>query len=485
MAESEPINIYETRLAQASALERLGIDPYPQKAPKRTHKNSEVKRLFENLEGQEVAVVGRVMQRRDHGKLIFADLNDQSDVLQTMWTPSNLGVEKFETFRDLSGRGDFLGVIGEVMKTRKGEITVAAKDLQMLTKALRVSPEKLVDDDTRQRQRYLDTLVNPDSQRVFRVRSLITQHMRDYFINKLGALEVETPVLDTTYGGASAKPFKTHMNALDEDMYMRISNELYLKRMTAGGYYEGVFEFSRNFRNEGIDKVHNPEFTLMELYMPFWDYENMMDMAEDLMSSLVYKIHGSYKAPYGDHVVNYAKPWRRLSVYESFRDKLGRDAKGMTDQEIADVAANLKVEKFGRDDQILAIVEALWEKDLINPTFMKDFPVGTSALAKRHRDDPAVTERFELYVAGAESMNCYTELNDPRDQRARFETERAKRAAGDEEAMPFDEDFITMQEYGMPLQSGIGISVDRWTMLMCNIDNIRDTIYFPQLRRLR
>lgn len=472
------------RLAHLEALEQAGINPYPAQPPRKTHTNAEVIRDFNNLAGSVVSVVGRMVSQRIMGGMTFAHIDDGSGRVQTVMQRDALG-DLYPLVRNYFGIGDFIGVSGNLKATRTGEISVWANEVTMLAKALRVAPHKLLDPEVQQRQRYLDTLVNSEARERFRTRSTIVQEMRDYFIHNLGCLEVETPVLDYTYGGASARPFVTHHNALNQDFYLRIANELYLKRMTVGGYYEGVFEFSRDFRNEGMDSTHNPEFTQVELYKPWWDYNNMMDMTESLMSSIVRKIHGSTRAPFGDYIIDYSTPWKRLTINDGIREKIGLNPETATREQLQNIATDLGLDTTGTVPGQLwvEIFEKLWEKDLIQPTFVKDFPADTSALTKRHRLNPDLAERFELYVGGMEVANCYTELNDPRDQRARFESERQKRMAGDNEAMLLDEDFITALEYGMPQQAGIGISIDRWTMLLTNTAHIRQAIYFPTLRR--
>lgn len=487
-----PPDDYQLRLFRAQSLESMGVNPYPAEPFRRTHMVEELVRLYDSLRGDSVSVAGRMVSRRDHGKLIFSHLADESGSVQAVITKNRLN-SGFDLFRDHFDVGDFVGVSGILESTRTGEVSVWAEDVAMLTKSLRSAPHTINDAEVMQRQRYLHTLVDSAARERFRTRSRIVQSMRDYFINRMGCLEVETPVLDTTYGGAQAKPFQTHHNALNTDMFLRISNELYLKRMTLS-YLEGVFEFSRDFRNEGMDRTHNPEFTQVELYKPFWDYNDMMDMAEDLIEGIALKIHGKTKLPFTvprkdgrdeEVEIDYKKPWRRLSVYEGIKEKLGIDVEDVSGERLRVIAHSYGIDEFTRGEVVLKLFEELWENDLIQPTFVKDFPADTSALTKRHRLNPDLTERFEAYAGGMETMNCYTELNDPRDQRRRFELERDKRNHGDKEAMQFDEDFILAQEYGMPQQAGIGISIDRWTMLLTNTNHIRQVIYFPTLRPQR
>lgn len=473
---------YLHRLAQAEVLEQAGINPYPAEPPRITHLTDQLKADYETLRGSLVSIAGRMLSKRVHGGISFAHIEDRGGSVQAIFIKDRLQ-DRYELIRDNFEEGDIIGVSGTLEESKSGEISVWTDEATMLTKALRFPPIEVTNAETQQRQRYLHTLVDPEARQRFRIRSQVVQSMREYFIGRMGCLEVETPILDSTYGGAEARPFTTHHRALDTDFYLRIANELYLKRYTVGGYYEGVFEFSRDFRNEGMDRTHNPEFTQVELYKPFWDYNKMMDMAEDLMVGIVEKITGTTKLPFGDKVVDYSRPWRRLTIYNGLRQKLGIEPTTISNTELTNLTHNYGVEDAQtRGDMMLKLFEALWEKELIQPTFVMDYPTDTSALTKRHRNDPNLTERFELFAGGMETMNCYTELNDPRDQRKRFEAEKAKKDAGDQEAMPFDEDFILAQEYGMPQQAGIGISIDRWTMLITNTNHIRQVLYFPTLR---
>ncbi|MDP3724341.1 MAG: lysine--tRNA ligase [bacterium] len=473
---------YQARLARAVLLEQAGINPYPAEAPTITHLTSQLLKEFVSLEGQTVSIAGRMVSKRVHGGITFGHVEDQSGQIQSVFAQSRLGKDHYTLIRDAFDPGDFVGVTGVLGKTNTGEVSVFAKETHMLTKALRQPPEQVQDAEVQQRQRYLHTLVERKARERFVVRSQIVQYMREYFLNTLGCLEVETPILDSTYGGALARPFVTHHQALGTDFFLRIANELYLKRMTVGGYYGGVFEFARDFRNEGMDRTHNPEFTQLELYKPFWDYKRMMEMAENLMSSIVGRIHGTMKIQYGSHTIDFTPPWRRLSIYDGIREKLDIEPTTISEETLRRFAHEYDVEFTNRGETLLKLFEKLWEEELIQPTFICDYPAETSSLAKRHRDDPTLTERFELFVGGMETMNAYSELNDPRDQRQRFEHEQQKRLAGDRETMEFDEDFILSQEYGMPLQAGIGIGIDRWVMLLTNTTHIRQVIYFPTLR---
>lgn len=484
--ETDSTDLYYDRLGQIRALEAAGINPYPAEPPKITHKNAQLIEGYDKLEGSTVSIVGRMRTSRIHGGITFAPMEDETALLQAVLTKSRLGAESYLLARNNYGSGDFIGVTGELRKTKTGEISVWAEEAIMLAKALRVAPHTINNTEVQQRQRYLHTLVDPVARDRFRTRSRIVTEMRRCFTDQVGALEVETPVLDVTYGGALARPFKTHHNALDQKLYLRIANELYLKRYTIGGYYEGVFEFSRDFRNEGIDRTHNPEFTQVELYKPGWDYNMMMNMTEDLVCSMVQKIHGSTIAPFGDLQIDYATPWRRLTIYDGIRQKTGLDPKDATLEQLQRTGreVGLEIEGTTKGAVCVELFEQLWEGDLIQPTFVLDYPAETSALTKRHRLDSELAERFEVYVGGMEVGNCYSELNDPRDQRARFEAEKKRGEEGDKEAMPFDEDFILAMEYGMPLQAGIGLSIDRLTMLLTDAPHIRQVIYSPTLRRI-
>lgn len=419
---------YLHRLAQAQALEQAGINPYPAEPPRVTHLTAELIADYEALRDSPVSIAGRMLPKRVHGGVSFAHIDDGRGIVQVVFTKNRLQ-DEYNLVRNNFEEGDFIGVSGILERTQAGEISVWADKATMLSKALRFPPIEVTNAETQQRQRYLHTLVDPEARQRFRIRSQVVQSMREYFINKMDCLEVETPILDSTYGGAEARPFTTHHRALDTDFYLRIANELYLKRYTVGGYYEGVFEFSRDFRNEGMDRTHNPEFTQVELYKPFWDYNDMMDMAEDLMVGIVEKVTGKTKLPFGNKVVDYSKPWRRLTIYDGLRQKLGIEPTTISYAELTTLIHDYGVEAAQtRGGMMLKLFETLWEEELINPTFVMDYPTDTSALTKRHRNDPNLTERFELFTGGMETMNCYTELNDPRDQRKRFETEKAKRS---------------------------------------------------------
>ncbi|MBI2420927.1 MAG: lysine--tRNA ligase [Candidatus Levybacteria bacterium] len=479
-----PSNIEALReggLKEAAYLEEIGINPYPPEMPERTHMNSEVVADFDSLQDQRVAVVGRITAIRTYGKRIFFDVTDASGKIQAMLIPDESGDDsQLQLFRKGFGVGDFVGVSGNLMKTRTGEVTVDASGLTMLAKSLLPIPEKLRDIEIRSRKRYLDLLVNPEVLERFKFRSRMVDYMRRRF-QDLGCYEVETPVLDTTYGGAAAKPFTTYHNTLETNLFLRISNELYLKRLIAGGF-EGVFEFSRDFRNEGMDRTHNPEFTQVELYKAYTDYNWMMDTSEQLMSGIAQDLAGSTHINYMGRDIDFSTPWRRLSMYDGIREAYGFDPETASEDEVRRIALDEGIEG---DDVGYLLVE-LFDKrvapTLINPTFVIDYPESTSPLTKKHRTKPGLVERFECYVDGMEVMNCYTELNDPRKQRENFEAELRRRSAGDEEAMLMDDDFVIAMEYGMPPMGGIGISIDRFTMIFTNAEHIREVILFPTMK---
>lgn len=469
-------------LRQVAFLEDRGIDPYPGGIPPRTHFNADVVRDFDSLADQQVDLVGRLVAVRVHGKRVFFDLQDESGRVQGMLThdPEIKDDSRMELFKGGFSVGDFVGVSGRVMKTRTDEVTVDVRDLKMLAKSVLPPPENVIDPEIRFRQRYLDMLANPEVVERFKFRSRMVEKMRQTFIQN-GCYEVETPIMDTTYGGANAKPFVTHHNALGTNLYLRISNELYLKRLLVGGL-EGVFEFSRDFRNEGMDRTHNPEFTQVELYKAYTDYEWMMQMSEVLMSDVAKELLGNDKVEYMGQTIDLRAPWKRLSIYDGVREHYGFDPETTSDEEIIRVAREEGIE----GDDIGYLLIELFDKKvaptLINPTFVIDYPESTSPLTKKHRTKPGLVERFECYVAGMEVMNCYTELNDPRTQRANFEAEQKRRLEGDSEAMLTDDDFVTAMEYGMPPMGGIGISIDRFVMVLTGAEHIREVILFPTMK---
>ncbi len=483
------------RWKKIEKLAEMGIEPYPY-GYERTHTTAEIKKNFEALEEKTVRVAGRVMANRQMGKAAFLDLQDMSGRLQIFIRKNDLGDEGFELYK-LLDIGDLVGVEGKVFQTRTGEISVAAAELTLLSKAVRPLPVAKVkevdgkrvvydafsDKEMRYRQRYVDLIVNPEVREVFVKRSKIIAAMRD-FLNERGYLEVETPILQPIYGGASAAPFVTHHNTLDMRLYLRIANELYLKRLVVGGF-EGVYEFAKDFRNEGMSRFHNPEFTQMELYVAYKDYYWMMELVEEMISTIAQKVLGTMKITYQGQEIDLTPPWRRLPLFEGIQEFTGMDLYGKNEEELRVAAETLKlpVEKsWGSGKIIDEIFGEFVEPHLIQPTFIMDHPVEISPLAKKHRSKPGLVERFEPVIAGKEIGNAFSELNDPKDQRERFEAQMGLRARGDEEAQVLDEDFLRALEYGMPPTAGLGIGIDRLVMFLTDQYAIRDVLLFPHMR---
>ncbi|MDZ7372485.1 MAG: lysine--tRNA ligase [candidate division KSB1 bacterium] len=493
--EQELNELMRIRREKLSRLRQMGINPYPY-AFRRSHRAREILDQFEQLEGRQVRVAGRMMSKREHGKASFAHIADASGRIQIYVRVDEVGEDRYELFR-LLDIGDFLGVEGEVFRTRTGEITVKAQQIELLAKNLRPLPvvkERVVngrrevydpfsDVELRYRQRYVDLVVNPGVREVFIKRSRIISAMRRFLDGK-GYIEVETPVLQPIYGGASARPFITHHNALDIDLYLRIADELYLKRLIVGGF-EGVYEISKDFRNEGIDRFHNPEFTMMELYVAYEDYNFMMDLVEEMIPYIAEEVLGTLEIEYQGQRIRLNPPWARKRYFEAIQEVTGYWLKGKSEEEVRQAARDLglEIEEWWDKGKLLdEIFKEKVEPTLIQPTFVIDYPLELSPLAKRHRDDPELVERFEPFVAGHEIGNAFSELNDPLDQRERFERQMELRERGDEEAHVLDEDFLRALEYGMPPTAGLGIGVDRLVMLLTNQPSIRDVIFFPQMR---
>ena len=487
-------DIVAGRRAKAERLRAKGADPYPHGFDP-THRSAELLERWADMQPGEsddgvLRVAGRLMSRRLMGKSAFAHLQDDAGQIQIYARRDVLGEELFEDFKSLYDIGDIVGAEGTAFRSRMGELTVQATRLTMLSKALRPLPEKfhgLTDVETRYRQRYLDLIMNREVRETMEARSRAVQGVRE-FLNGRGFLEVETPILQPVYGGAAARPFVTRHHALDEDLYLRISNELYLKRLIVGGI-ERVYEFSKDFRNEGIDRSHNPEFTMLEAYQAYADYEEMMELAEGMASHAVEAAVGSLKVSRGGAELDFTPPWRRLTMMECIQEAAGVDAlqldadglrrelksRGAEVPEHADSWGLLAAELF----------EAVAERNLIQPTIVYDYPLETSPLAKKKRGDARFVERFEAFAGGMELGNAYSELNDPDDQRARLEQQARRRALGDEESHPLDEDFILALEYGMPPTGGLGVGIDRLAMLATGCESIRDVIFFPQMRTQR
>jgi len=485
---SDTYNEYQRRLGKLQQLKQDGQDPFAHHSFERTHSSRQLQEKFAELEGQVVSVAGRLIAVRSHGKSTFADLQDADGTIQINARVDVLGEERYEDCRQLD-LGDIVGVSGELFKTRSGEVTIRCEEFVLLAKALRPLPEKfhgLQDPELRYRQRYLDLLANDEISQIFTARSRIIRAARDY-LTEHDFLEVETPVLQPIYGGAAARPFTTHHNTLDMQLYMRIAPELYLKRLIIGGC-ERVFEIGRVFRNEGIDTRHNPEFTILEAYQAYADYEDMMALTENLVAAMCQAVHGVLIFTYQDNEIDLSPPWRRLPLLEAISVYSGVELTNLEDTEAARqqaIQAGLEPESLA-DQPLGYIIEKLCDRfvqpNLIQPTFITDYPVEISPLAKRKSDDPQLTARFEPFIGGEEIGNAFSELNDPLDQRQRFEAQAAARAAGDEEAHPLDEEFVQALEYGMPPTGGLGLGIDRLVMLLTDQPNLREVILFPLLR---
>jgi lysyl-tRNA synthetase class 2 len=485
----------------------LGIDPYPAEGYPVTALAGKIHREFEDENPksfEDVRLAGRLMMKRVMGKASFGELQDSSGRIQIYLTRDEIcpGEDKTlynDLFKKLLDIGDFVGVQGFVFRTRMGEVTIHVKELKLLSKSLRPLPivkskvdqetgetqvyDAFTDPEQRYRQRYVDLVVNPNIKEIFSTRSRVIKEMRGFF-NEYGWLEVETPILQPVHGGAAARPFVTHHNTLDRQLFMRIANELYLKRLIVGGY-DGVFEIGKMFRNEGMDKTHNPEFTAMEIYVAYKDYLWMMEMVENLFAHIVQKVNGSPIVKYGDLELDFTPPFKRITLFEAITEKIGRDIQGDTEDELRKLAKDLDIDldkSMGKGKLIDEIFGVVVEKDLIQPTYIIDYPKEMTPLAKQHRNNPELVERFELFVMGNEVANAYSELNDPLDQRARFEEQLKLSERGDEEAMALDEDYLKALEYGMPPTSGLGIGIDRIVMLLTNQKSIQEVLLFPQMR---
>jgi len=480
-------------------LRELGINPYPAEEFKTTANINNIISKFEDFEGKEVVLAGRMMSRRIMGKASFAELKDASGRMQIYVNRDEISSEEDPTmyntvFKKLLDMGDIIGVRGEVFKTKVGEVSVNVKELTVLAKSLRPLPvvktdadgkihDAFSDAEQRYRQRYVDLIVNDHVKETFIKRTKITNSMRDFF-NKKGYLEVETPVLQPIPGGAAARPFMTHHNALDMPLYLRIANELYLKRLIVGGF-DAVYEFAKDFRNEGMDRTHNPEFTVMELYVAYKDYNWMMNMTEELLEKIAIDTNGTSTVQIGENEVSFKAPYPRVPILEAIKIHTGYDVAGMNDVELREVCTKVGIEvdeTMGVGKLIDELFGEKCEHLYIQPTFITDYPKEMSPLTKEHRTNPDLTERFELMVNGKELANAYSELNDPIDQRERFEDQMKLSAKGDDEAMFIDQDFIRALEYGMPPTSGIGIGIDRLVMFMTNNASIQEVLFFPQMK---
>lgn len=479
--------LIQVRLEKLNELKEKGINPFGQKFEPTYHAREILEQAEKLIEtGQEVVVAGRLMSKRGHGKAGFANLQDVSGQVQIYSRLNDVGEEAHDLFKK-ADIGDILGVKGTVFVTQKGETTIAVKELTLLTKSLRPLPEKfhgLKDVELRYRQRYVDLIMNPDVKNTFILRSKIIKAMREY-LDKKGFLEVETPTLHAIAGGAAARPFITHHNALDIDLYMRIALELHLKRLIVGGL-ERVYEIGRVFRNEGISTKHNPEFTMMELYQAYADYHDMMSLTEEMIAYIAEKCLGTTKITYEDTEIDLTPPWTRITMVDAVKKYAGVDFKEIkTDEEAREVARklNISVSKDATKGSILnEIFEETVEPHLVQPTFILDYPIEVSPLAKRKEEDPNFTYRFEAFIVCRETANAFSELNDPIDQKERFLKQVEQREKGDDEAHMMDEDFVRALEYGMPPTGGLGIGIDRLIMLLTNSPSIRDVILFPTLR---
>ena len=482
---SEQIKIRREKLAQ---LQAEGKDPFEITKCEVTHHSDEIKDNFDELEGKDVAIAGRLMSKRIMGKASFCNIQDRNGNIQSYVSRNDIGDEAYAAFKKFD-IGDLISIKGFVFKTKTGEVSVHAKEVTLLSKSLQVLPEKfhgLKDQELRYRQRYLDLIVNPEVRDTFIKRSRIITEIRKFLDGK-GFLEVETPVLQTIPGGASARPFITHHNTLDIDMYCRIALELPLKRLIVGGF-ERVYEIGRVFRNEGISVRHNPEFTLMELYQAYTDYNGMMDITEEMFRTVAQNVLGTTKVVYGGYELDLGKPFARKTMVDAVKEFSGVDFDQVADtaeaKRIADEHHVEYEERHVKGDILNLFFEEFVEKNLIQPTFIIDYPVEISPLTKRKPDKPEFTERFELFIVGREYGNAYSELNDPIDQRHRFEYQEYLREAGDDEANMIDEDFLTALEYGMPPTGGLGVGIDRFVMLLTESVSIRDVILFPTMKPL-
>lgn len=493
------------RREEKNELEKLGINPYP---PELFEVNVSISDIKENYEKQKtdyknISIAGRLMSRRIMGSASFAEIQDESGRMQIYLRRDDICPEEDKAmyntvFKKLLDIGDIIGIKGYVFTTQTGELSIYVTNLSVLTKSLRplpivketkddkgniVSHDAFTDPEQRYRQRYVDLIVNPHVRETFKKRTALVNSMRN-FLNDKGYLEVETPVLQPIYGGAAAKPFKTHHNTLDMTLYLRIANELYLKRLIVGGF-DGVYEFSKDFRNEGMSRFHNPEFTQVELYVAYKDYQWMMDLVEAMVEKVAIDLHGTTEVQVGEHVINFQRPWKRFTMFEAIEHFTEIDISSMTEVELKETAKKLNIpidDTMGKGKLIDEIFGEKCEPFLIQPTFITDYPVEMSPLAKKHRSIEGLAERFEAVCNGKEICNAFSELNDPIDQRERFQAQLELGKRGDDEAMVLDEDFLRAIEYGMPPTAGLGVGIDRLAMIMTNSNSIQDVLFFPQMK---
>ncbi len=480
--------LMKVRRDKLAELQAMGENPFDVTTYNQEYHTSDIHDKFDEMEGKQVSIAGRLMSKRVMGKASFFDLRDRRGKVQLYVTRDDMGEEVYKNFKRLD-IGDLVGVTGEVFRTQKGEISVRTNGYTLLSKSLLPLPEKfhgLRDTDLRYRQRYVDLIMNPEVKRAFEIRSKVITAIRNY-LDSQDFMEVDTPILNTIPGGAAARPFITHHNTLDIDMYMRIAPELYLKRLIVGGF-ERVYEMGRQFRNEGMDVKHNPEFTTVEVYQAYTDYEGMMNLTEDLISTVAQEVLGTTKITYQGEEVDLSPGWARMTMMDSIKKYAGIDFKETsTDEEAAALAKSvgIEVEKgMSRGEIISLTFEEKVEENLIQPTFIYEYPVEVSPLAKRYKDNPDFTERFEIFITRREFGNAFSELNDPIDQKERFMKQVEKREAGDEEANMMDEDFVTALEYGLPPTGGLGIGIDRLIMLLTDSASIRDVLLFPTMKPL-
>jgi lysyl-tRNA synthetase class 2 len=484
------------RREELEQLKAYGVNPYPYEFDRTDFSREIIDSFKDNAPQRNVSVAGRIMSIRRMGKASFCHLQDSQGKIQIYLKRDDIG-ESYDHFR-LLDIGDIIGVEGYVFRTKMGEISVHAKRYVLLSKSLRPLPvvkektdehgtkhvfDPFADKELRYRQRYVDLIVNPHVREIFIQRAKIISSIRKFF-DARGYLEVETPILQPLYGGAFARPFVTHHNALDVDLYLRIANELYLKRLIVGGF-DGVYEFAKDFRNEGMDRTHNPEFTMLELYVAYKDYVWMMNLVEELISTVAKEVLGALTVKVSGNEINLSPPWKRITMFDAIKEYTGKDLRGKSVEELKKIAQDLSIELeagMGAGAIIDEIFSEHVEPNLIQPTFVTDYPEEMSPLAKKHRSEPGLVERFEVIVNGQELCNAFSELNDPLDQRRRFEEQMKLRAGGDQEAHVLDEDFLRALEYGMPPTAGLGIGIDRLTMLLTNQDSIRDVIFFPQMK---
>ena len=488
------------RREKLAKIRELGINPYPAELFNISHTADDINKNF--IENSKVVVAGRLMSRRIQGKASFAELMDSSGKIQVYFNRDEICPDDDKTkyndlYKKLLDIGDIIGITGELFRTQVGEKTILVKDFKLLSKSLRPLPlpktdsqgktyDEFNDPEQRYRMRYLDLIVNHDIKETFIKRSKIVSSIRNFLTN-LNYLEVETPILQPIPGGAAARPFITHHNALNIPLYLRIANELYLKRLIVGGY-DGVFEFAKDFRNEGMDRTHNPEFTNLEFYVAYKDYNWMMKTTEKLLEKVAMDVNGKYELDFGDHIINFKGPYKKISILDSIRENTGYDLKNMSESETFNIAKKLGIdvdETMGKGKLIDEIFGEKCESKYIQPTFIIDYPKEMSPLTKEHRKNPELTERFELLINGSEIANAYSELNDPIDQLERFEDQLKLSEKGDKEAMFIDYDFIKSLEYGMPPSSGIGFGIDRLVMLLTNKKSIQEVIFFPQMKPLK